>query len=351
MTGTSLDGADLVMAEFSPDMELVAAAHHPYPLELREQALDLMNHQTINFKSLGAFQMALSDWFSAMIIDLMDQSGRAQAVAIHGQTLMHIPQVYSLQALQPYRVAESVGLPVIADFRSADISLGGQGAPLVPAFHQHLFDLDGVARAVINVGGIANLTYLGPKGEMLGFDVGPGNVLMDGWVQRHKGIPFDGGGMWAYGGTVNQDLLRVLRAEPFFSAPAPKSTGRDLFDLEWVDQTLKTISSQPSPQDVMATLLELTAWAISKHIAQCPVAPKDIILCGGGAMNSALKDRVQELCSIPTLSSYELGIAPDQVEAAAIAWLGYSRMKKTPIDMTHITGASRAALYGTIFQS
>lgn len=351
MTGTSLDGADLVMAEFSPQMELVAAAHHAYPAELQDQAIQLMNHTSIDVTQLGHFQLALSDWYSALIIDLMDQSGKAHAVAIHGQTLMHIPRVYSLQAIQPYRIAESTGIPVISDFRSADIALGGQGAPLVPAFHQHLFDLDGVARAVVNIGGIANLTYLGPKGEMLGFDVGPGNVLMDGWISRHRNQAFDGDGAWAAGGKVNQDLLRVLRSEPFFDAPAPKSTGRDLFDLNWIDQTLKTISSQPSEQDVMATLLELTAWAISKHLSVCPVAPKDVVLCGGGAMNGALRRRIQALCGLPTISSSELGIAPDQVEAAAFAWLGYRRIKKQPIDMSHITGASRPALYGTIFQS
>ncbi|WP_272482795.1 anhydro-N-acetylmuramic acid kinase [Litorivicinus lipolyticus] len=350
MTGTSLDGADLVLATFDDHPTVIAAEHHPYPDALHDQAAALADGERIDFVAIARFKVDLSEWFADLALRMIQQHGAVDGIAVQGQSLAHLPGLHAFQALQPERIAARCQTPVIAEFRNTDMALGGQGAPLSAAFHQRLFDLDGIARAVVGISGMAHLTYLGPKGELSGDEIGPGNLLMDAWAERHLNLRWDMDGAWARQGRVSTDLLRVLRAEPFFDQPSPKAAGPGLFTISWLDQTLKTLATKPSPVDVMATLLELTAWSISKHLAACPVAPTDVVLCGGGANNRALVERIGQLCSLPTRLSDELGIPVGQVGATAFAWFGHCRLARQRLDLGTITGASSAGLYGTLFE-
>lgn len=345
MTGTSLDGADWALMNYAE--QIIASGHLDLPDSTRALARKSIDEQAQNpadWAQLG-HQLAevFADWVHQIAKDHV-----VNALCVHGQTVLHLPGVHSLQAIQAQKLAFLTGLPVVADLRGGDIAMGGQGAPLVPAYHRAMVDETDDC-AVLNIGGIGNISFLGGEGELLGFDVGPGNVLLDSWTQKYLNKDFDDKGSWARGGQVNTDLLRVLRAEPYFEMPPPKSTGRELFNIAWVEQTIKTLGQRPSEQDVIRTLVELTAWAVSKHIAYCPRAPKHLWVCGGGAENDFLLERIGALCTLEPKSTGELGIAPNIVEAAAFAWMGQKRLSAQPIDLTQVTGAARPGLYGTIF--
>jgi anhydro-N-acetylmuramic acid kinase len=276
------------------------------------------------------------------------------AVGAHGQTVRHRPGEfddvgYTLQINNPSLIAELTGIRVVADFRSRDLAAGGQGAPLVPAFHRALFARGDQAVAVLNIGGISNLSLLpAGSGTVLGFDCGPGNALLDHWCQSHIGQPFDRAGQWAASGRVLPDLLARLRADAYFAKAPPKSTGRDLFNPTWLASQLG--SSTAAPVDVQATLAELTAVVCASDLQRHGAGSQLLIVCGGGALNQHLLARLQALLpTVKVVSSADRGLPPQQVEAAAFAWLARSTMRGEAGNLASVTGARGARVLGAIY--
>ncbi|MCS7101131.1 MAG: anhydro-N-acetylmuramic acid kinase, partial [Burkholderiaceae bacterium] len=329
MSGTSLDGVDAVLADFATTPPRVHGhVHHGFAGELREALLALQRPGADELHRAAVVAQHLARAYAAAVGDLLRHAevepAEVRALGVHGQTVRHRPDAgYTIQLNAPATLAELTGIDVVADFRSRDLAAGGQGAPLVPAFHAVLFAAE-TPRAVINLGGIANLTGLPARGSgeaVIGFDCGPGTVLLDAWAREHLGEPFDRDGRWAAGGCVDEALLQTLLAEPFFAAAPPKSTGRELFDLPWLRAQL---ARHPplAPQDVMATLTRLTAAAIGGALAQHFPQAREVVVCGGGAYNATLlRMLAEEVAPRPLFSSAALGVAPEQVEALAFAWL------------------------------
>ena len=288
---------------------------------------------------------------------LGDADVKAEAVAAigaHGQTVRHRPGEfddvgYTLQINNPSLLAELTGIPVVADFRSRDLAAGGQGAPLVPAFHRALFARDDQPVAVLNIGGISNLSLLpAGAGEVLGFDCGPGNALIDHWCQAHNGQPYDDGGRWAASGQVLPALLAQLEAEAYFAKAPPKSTGRDLFNPTWLAARLGT--SEAAPADVQATLAELTARCCASDLQRHGPGSRTLVVCGGGALNRHLMARLRALLpEVEVVSSAERGLPPQEVEAAAFAWLARSTLRREPGNLASVTGARGARVLGAIY--
>jgi anhydro-N-acetylmuramic acid kinase len=278
------------------------------------------------------------------------------AIGAHGQTVRHRPQAfdgtgYTLQLNNPALLAELTGIDVVADFRSRDVAAGGQGAPLVPVFHQSVFGRPGETVATLNIGGISNLTVLGPQlaDDVLGFDCGPGNALMDAWCQQHMGQAFDADGAWAAAGQVQHNLLAALLDEPYFGLPAPKSTGRDLFNSVWLARKLDPFTAM-APVDVQATLTELTARTCADCVNRYGFKSKYLIVCGGGAFNGHLMRRLQaHLPALQVSSSQAHGLPPLQVEAAAFAWLARKTVLRETLSLEKITGAQGARVLGAIY--
>ncbi len=360
MSGTSLDGVDGVLVEFFESKCRVA--HYqtaPIAPDLRAElwALNQAGANELHRAALAA--NAIASVYSQVVLELLEAGGlpasSIQAIGAHGQTVRHRPQEfdgcgYTLQLNSPALLAERTGITVVADFRTRDVAAGGQGAPLVPAFHQYLFGVAGESRAILNVGGMANLSLLEADGKVVGFDCGPGNVLMDLWCQRHTGQPYDADGAWARTGTVIPALLDVLNAEPFFALPPPKSTGRDLFDGPWLDQCLAA-APNTRPEDVQATLLELTASTCADGLAHSSGGMSLVAVCGGGALNGRLMERLSALLppGVSLTSTDTLGLAAQQVEAAAFAWLARQTMRRLPGNLPKATGAHGARILGAIY--
>lgn len=278
------------------------------------------------------------------------------AIGAHGQTVRHRPQSfdstgYTLQLNNPALLAELTGIDVVADFRSRDVAAGGQGAPLVPAFHQSVFGRAGETVLTLNVGGIANLTVLGPglAEDVIGFDCGPGNVLLDAWCQFHLGQAFDANGAWAASGRIDEEFLALLLSEPYFSLPIPKSTGRDLFNPDWLARQLER-AGPLAPVDVQATLTELSASVCAASVRQYGGGSKELIVCGGGAYNGHFMARLQQhLPAFHVKSSQAIGLAPLQVEAAAFAWLARKTILRETASLKTVTGAQGARVLGAIY--
>jgi len=276
-----------------------------------------------------------------------------RAVAVHGQTIRHRPELgFTRQTNNPALLAELTGLDVIADFRSRDVAAGGQGAPLVPAFHEARFGKRGQVRVVVNIGGIGNISVLHGDGRIGGYDTGPGNVLMDLWIARHLGKPYDEDGAWAASGRVDDALLQTLLDEPFFRQPPPKSTGRDLFHADWLDGKLARHPGL-APADVQATLTRLTAVSIADAIRQETGGrtPHAVYVCGGGAYNAVLLREIADALGgkVQVESTDTLGVAPNRVEALAFAWLGYRFMRRQPGNLPAVTGAAGLRVLGALY--
>jgi anhydro-N-acetylmuramic acid kinase len=359
MSGTSLDGVDGVLADFSQPAALVMAhASAPMPDGLRAEllALNAAGHDELHRAALAA--NALMRVYAAVVADLLAREPASaqdvRAIGAHGQTVRHRPQEfdgtgYTLQLCQPALLAELTGIDVVADFRSRDVAAGGQGAPLAPFFHRSLFSRAGEAVGVLNIGGISNITLLRPDASMLGFDCGPGNALMDSWCAQHTGRPYDDGGAWAASGTVLTPLLDAMLAEPYFSRAPPKSTGRDLFSQGWLATQLQAFG-QAAPADVQATLAELTARACADDVLKYEPALKHLIVCGGGALNGHLMRRLAALLpNARVASSSEWGLPPLQVEAAAFAWLARKTVHREKLELQSTTGARGARVLGCIY--
>lgn len=354
MSGTSLDGADAVLADFSaPRPRILAASHVDFDESLRAELAALNTPGGNELERAAIAGNALAQVYARAVeaLDLPAHGGKAavRAIGCHGQTVRHRPDSgYTIQIGNAALLAELTEITVVADFRSRDVAAGGQGAPLVPAFHAAVFSSRSEDRAVLNLGGIANVTCLPANGAVRGFDTGPGNCLLDAWAERHLGLPFDDGGAWAAGGEVNAALLARLLAEPYFAKAPPKSTGRDLFNAAWIAAKL---AGDENPRDVQATLLELAARSAADAIAAHCAGARRVIVCGGGAMNAALLRRLAELLAPAQLETSDAhGIAPQLVEAAAFAWLAREAIEGRAASLPAVTGARGARVLGAIYR-
>ncbi|MDB5790974.1 MAG: anhydro-N-acetylmuramic acid kinase [Massilia sp.] len=357
MSGTSLDGVDGVLADFGNNaIRTIEAAFLPFPAALRAELMALQANGDNEIEREAIAAKGLAQSYAACVDALVAHAaGPVAAVAVHGQTIRHRPELgFTRQTNNPSLLAELTGIDVIADFRSRDIAAGGQGAPLVPAFHAAAFGKPGTTRVVVNIGGIGNISVLHGDGRVSGYDTGPGNVLLDGWIGRHQGKQYDEDGAWGASGRVDEALLAALLDEPYFHQPAPKSTGRDLFHLAWLDARLARMPVQApglAPADVQATLVALTARTIARAILDEGVAVDAVYVCGGGACNGALLRSLAAALGgkVPVESTAALGIAPNRVEALAFAWLGYRFNQRQPGNMPAVTGAKGLRVLGALY--
>jgi anhydro-N-acetylmuramic acid kinase len=359
MSGTSLDGVDAVVAEFPAKpgavVVMLGATHIAFPSALRDELLALQVAGRDEIARAACAGNLLADLYAMAIKDACEASGVAPhdlvAAGVHGQTVRHRPeQGWTLQINNPARVAERAYVTVVADFRSRDIAAGGQGAPLVPAFHAALFGDSAVHRVVVNIGGIANITDLPPRGAVSGFDTGPGNVLMDLWSVRHRGEPFDMNGEWAACGRVDEGLLEALLVEPYFAAAPPKSTGRDLFGAGWLDGVLARSGWRGRPEDAQATLAALTARTIADAVRAHAAGATELLLCGGGANNSTLlRMLAAEVTPRAVTITGDRGVAVEHVEALAFAWLAREALAGRAANLPAVTGAAGTRILGAIY--
>jgi len=353
MSGTSLDGVDAVLAEFPPaDAPRLLGSHYlPYLPELRARLLALHTPQHDELHLACGLAQELARVYAGAVHALLQKTsvapGRIAAIGCHGQTIRHRPESgYTVQLVNGALLAELTGIASIIDFRSRDIAAGGQGAPLVPAFHAAMLSSAQEHRVIVNIGGIANLTDLDPSGRVTGFDCGPGNLLMDAWAARHLGRPIDEGGAWAASGKVLPDLSTRLLAHEFFAIPPPKSAGREQFNSEWLQSHL---GGSEAPQDVQATLLELTARGIADAARTHCQGFDALYVCGGGAHNAALMQSLARLAGKPVHTTARLGIDPDWMEALAFAWLAKQCLEGKPGNLPAVTGASGPRILGAIY--
>lgn len=361
MSGTSLDGVDGVLADFGTTpltVHVHASAALAPALKAELLALNQSGVNELHRAALAAnaLMRVYADVVRELLVISSVSPSQVSAIGAHGQTVRHQPQRhdasgYTLQLANPALLAELTGIDVVADFRSRDVAAGGQGAPLVPAFHQAVFGTAGQTISVLNLGGMANLTVLGPAlaGDVLGFDCGPGNALMDAWCQRHQGLAFDAGGTWAAAGRVLPSLLQNMLAAPFFALPPPKSTGRDLFSPDWLGQQLLGFNDA-APADIQATLTELTARTCATAVEDHGCDSKQLIVCGGGAFNAHLMSRLQALLpGIAVTPSDAHGLPAQQVEATAFAWLARKMIRREALQLQSITGTRGARVLGALY--
>jgi anhydro-N-acetylmuramic acid kinase len=353
MSGTSLDGVDAALAEFPPASapKLLGSHYLPYPAELRARLLALHTPQPNELHLSHVLAQELAGLYAQTVHELLQKTGvpcqQVEVIGCHGQTIRHRPEAgYTVQLVNGARLAELTDITSIIDFRSRDIAAGGQGAPLVPAFHAAMLSDTNEHRVIVNIGGIANLTRLAPNEKVTGFDCGPGNLLLDAWAARHLGKPIDEGGAWAASGQVLPDLLTRLLAHEFFAAPPPKSAGREQFNLDWLQSQL---TDSEASQDVQATLLELTARGIVDAAQTHCRGFHALYVCGGGVHNTALMQRLADLAGKPVHSTASLGIDPDWMEALAFAWLAKQCLEGKPGNLPAVTGASGPRILGAIY--
>ena len=353
MSGTSLDGADAALVDFSAaHPRVLAFATVPFPAPLRDRILALCEPGSDPLELAGTVSLELADLYARAVEGALAAGGvdrrDVAAIGCHGQTVRHRPDLgFTIQLNDAARLAELTGIDVVADFRRRDMAAGGQGAPLVPAFHEAVFRDPGTSRCIVNIGGISNVTWLPAGKHTLGFDCGPGNVLLDGWTRRHLGAHYDEGGRWAAAGRTDASLLAALLAEPFLRLSPPKSTGRELFRMAWLEERLP---GKYRAEDVQSTLADFTAHAIMDAIDRFCAATDEIYLAGGGARNAALVERIEALAGDrPVAPTDALGVPTAHVESMAFAWLAMKCVRREPIDLTAVTGARRPTVLGAIY--
>ncbi|GBE10022.1 anhydro-N-acetylmuramic acid kinase [bacterium BMS3Bbin12] len=361
MSGTSMDAIDAALVDLEHAPALLATHRRVLPEDLRRDLRALAEGGIAQeLECYGRLDATLGELFAEAARAVLREAGlgpdRVRAIGSHGQTVRHRPDgphPFSLQIGDPNLIAERSGVTTVADFRRRDLAAGGQGAPLVPAFHDLVFRSPGEDRVVLNLGGIANVTCLPrtPDAPVTGFDTGPGNMLMDAWCMRHLGQPYDRDGAWAARGRVLETLLAAWLEEPFFARPPPKSTGREHFHLAWLEQTLTAIGSTPAaPEDVQATLCELTAASIARAVRQYAPATRRLLVCGGGAANRTLLERLRHRlpgCTVESTAAH--GLDPQWVEAAAFAWLAQRTLAGAPGNLPAVTGARHPVILGAIY--
>ena len=360
MSGTSLDGVDAVLADFAHGgLRVLAHAHRPFDAALGAELLALNQPGANELHRAAVAGNALARVYAQAVDDLLRDGSVAasgvRAIGAHGQTVRHRPGEfdgigYTVQLGSPALLAELTGIDVVADLRSRDVAAGGQGAPLVPAFHRAVFARAGETTAVLNLGGIGNLTVLHADGRTVGFDCGPGNLLMDHWCNRHRGQPYDDHGAWAASGRVDAALLALFSADPYFALPAPKSTGRDAFHPDWLDALLQRRLAPLAPADVQATLAELTASACTADVRRHAPAAVDLLVCGGGAFNDHLMQRLSALLpNVLVQSTDARGLPAMQVEASAFAWLARAFCERQHGNLAEVTGARGGRVLGALY--
>ena len=362
MSGTSMDGVDTVLVEFKQNnsLSLIQTHSHPIPEELRSRLIDTIDpNWSGSLSNFGTLHQELGKLFADATIQLLLQTdlnkNQIHAIGSHGQTLWHQPDgeyPFSLQLGDANLIAELTGIKTVADFRSRDIAAGGQGAPLVPAFHQEMLSSSDKSRVILNIGGIANITILPPlstKVSVSGFDTGPGNTLSDSWIKFIRQKSYDHNGDWASTGKIQPEILSLLLTDPYFSLSPPKSTGKELFNLNWLKERLGELLNKVSAEDIQTTLCELTAKTIATNI------PKDcdeLYICGGGIHNHFLIKRLQKhLPKITCASTQKLGIDPDWMEAIAFAWLAKQTINEKPSNLPAVTGARGKRVLGAIYSA
>lgn len=358
MSGTSVDAIDAILVDFSqPFPQALGFTSLPLASQLREEILALCLPGDNEIDRMGSLDVQLGEMFAHAANTVIAAAGlTAEAIAAignHGQTIRHRPSLrhpFTLQIADPAVIAQLTGVTTVADFRSRDLAAGGQGAPLVPAFHAAIFHDHRIDRCILNLGGIANITILPADASRTihGFDTGPGNVLMNAWIAQHRNREFDENGAWAASGTCDERLLSALLSDPYFTLPPPKSTGREHFNLPWLMSKLG--GHDYRPQDVQATLCELTVRSISRAIGEYAPATQELLVCGGGAYNAHLMEVLsRRLAPIPVKSTEALGVPPKQVEAMAFAWLAKQTLAMKPGNLPAVTGARVLVILGGIY--
>ncbi|MBV4488572.1 anhydro-N-acetylmuramic acid kinase [Pseudomonas sp. SWRI153] len=354
MSGTSLDGLDIALIEQTSAIKLIATHYIPMPESLRAELLGLCASGPDEIARSAIAQQNWVQLAASGINTLLAQEqlkpDAIRAIGSHGQTIRHEPaRGFTVQIGNPALLAELTDITVVSDFRSRDVAAGGQGAPLVPAFHEALFEERTGNQAVLNVGGFSNLSLIEPNKPVAGFDCGPGNVLMDAWIQQQRGENYDRDGLWAGTGTVQPALLKALLSDPFFTTKGPKSTGREVFNLSWLEQHLSRLAPFAA-QDVQATLLELTALTIVESLQSAQTDTQELLVCGGGAHNRTLMKRLAELLpNAKVASTATHGVDPDWVEAMAFAWLAHCCLEGIAANRPSVTGARGLRLLGAIY--
>ncbi len=357
ISGTSMDGIDAALADVdSGRCALRHALSRPYADSLRAHLFQVVNAPDArSLDEIGQLDTEIGEAFATAALDLLRDAGVStslvSAVGSHGQTLRHQPHgehPFTWQIGNPHLIAERTGITTVADFRRRDVAAGGEGAPLMPAFHQAVLAGDAENRAVINVGGIANLTWLPRSGNVTGFDTGPGNCLMDAWATGHLGVAFDRNGEWAANGRIHAELLARFFTEPFLAAEPPKSTGRELFNMKWLERHLKSFRKMVKPEDVQATLCELTARSIADACRRLGESQR-VLLCGGGSHNRELRRRLEaHFPGSQVDTTAAMGLDPDHVEATGFAWLAYRALAGLPGNLPAVTGAQHSVVLGSI---
>lgn len=356
MSGTSLDGIDIALSRFDDTHQAhcLDALCLPFPDDLRQQLLDLCSPSSDELFQAGiagnAWARLAADGVAQLLARQHASPDQVRAIGSHGQTVRHHPEHgFSLQIGAPSLLAELTGIDVIADFRSRDLAAGGEGAPLVPAFHHWLLSSPETTRTLVNIGGFANLTILRPGHSVFGFDSGPGNALMDNWAQRHIGTPYDANGQWAAEGEVHRALLDRMLADPYFARSGPKSTGREYFHEAWLAEHLQHVPGV-SAKDVQATLAALTATTIVTSLKQAANDTSELFICGGGARNAHLMNLLQQLLPEQKIQSTEaLGVSPDWMEAMAFAWLAWRFDQRLTGNLPSVTGARGERILGALY--
>ncbi|MFR0689570.1 anhydro-N-acetylmuramic acid kinase [Enterobacterales bacterium AE_CKDN230030158-1A_HGKHYDSX7] len=354
MSGTSLDGLDIALIEQGEQTTLLASHYLPMPAALRADLLALCSsgpdeiarsalaeNNWVRLAAQGIHELLASENLGASAI---------RAIGSHGQTIRHEPHLgFTVQIGNPALLAELTGIDVVADFRRRDVAAGGQGAPLVPAFHRALFGSDSRECAILNVGGFSNVSLLSPGKPVRGFDCGPGNVLLDAWIQEQRGEAYDRDGAWAASGRIDQELLQRMFADEFFAAKGPKSTGRERFNLNWLKAVL-TDHASTTPEDVQATLLELTAKSIATALLDAQPHCQEVVVCGGGAFNGALMQRLSvHMPGTSVISSIDRGVPPEWMEAMAFAWLAHRFLEREPGNCPEVTAAQGLRVLGALY--
>lgn len=366
ISGTSMDAIDSVVIHLRGDkLDLIAFHTSKYPSDIRRQLFEVCANPTLSLRDFGQLNVAVGKVFGDSINELLDASclkpTDITAIGSHGQTVFHAPEAahaFSLQIGDPNTIATVTGITTVADFRQRDVTAGGQGAPLAPLFHQYFFKKRAAPQCILNIGGISNITWLNNAEGLstpVGFDTGPGNALMDLWVSRWLRLPYDTDGAWAASGTVVPALLQKFLTESYFQKPAPKSTGRELFNQDWLENCLKAVSPQ-LPQDVQRTLLELTARTITNALMETHPDKSnptvELLVCGGGVYNKTLMLRLQQLLPDSEVSSTALhGMPPEWIEACTFAWLASKTINREKVDTRVLTGAQRPVVLGGVYFS
>ena len=360
MSGTSIDGIDAAILAIEPDNQahLVHATSYPISNSLKQDIYHLCHTNEANLDLIGACDRQLGELFAqatkAVLTEAKMPANTIRAIGSHGQTIRHRPGKadqgpFTWQIGDPNIIAHRTGIDTVADFRRMDMAAGGQAAPLAPIFHRALFGTSDKNRTLCNIGGISNITWLPTDENLCGFDLGPGNALMDAWIQRHRNLPYDAEGQWASSGQINTQLLSRCLAHPFLAQTGPKSTGREEFNLTWLDGLIDALAIADSPQNIQATLLEFTAQSIAQGVSQ-EYLGEEFLVCGGGARNKVLMHRLTELMAPAAVADTNLlGIGPDWVEACGFAWLAHQRLCRQPGNHRQVTGASNLKILGGVY--